>query len=202
MTIAKADILGFVNDVLRRNETDIDTSIELVLADLSDLFLFPTYADQTVLSTAFDLVFPADALTSEEAVTAVKLIDATSQEIKLAVMPGGFEEYQGRMVGDPETLRGIPYQYVVRPPAIHLWPPPSDDYTARVYYFQRAVDADTILLTDDWKPCMFYGAAAQVAAKYGLNNYTALTAWMTLYEKEKAKRRRLMPRDAAIGGRS
>ena len=189
--ILKSQILTFVNTVLRRNETDIDDQIITVLDDLSDLHILRAEdTTQSLTGASETLSYPTDALHTEEAILSVTLKDSAGiTGIPLVVLPGGYLEYLGLCSA---ALRSVPRSMICVPPMIYVYPWPSSDYDATITYHKRhAANPDAIEFADGWRNCLNWGVAAQVAAKYGINNYAAFGVWDAQYQREKAKRKRL-----------
>jgi hypothetical protein len=191
--MTKAEILQFVNTRLRRNETNIDAEIIIVLDDLSDLHVLRGQDEtQTLTATDTALAYPTDALLTEEAILAVQLTDSAGVTGRpLTVLGGGYREYLDLSAAG---LRSVPRSMIAVPPMIYVHPWPSGTYTAVIDYYRRhPANANSIEFGNQWRTCIKFGVTAQVAAKYGINNYAAFSAWDVQYQREKAKRKRLEP---------
>jgi len=191
MAITTGEILTFVNGVLNREETDIDTQLRLVVDDLADLHVLEGLdGTQSLTSTSWHLVYPTDCLDTEEAIISVQLKDSSGiYGPLLKVWPGGWRDHVEYSEGNPS--RSVPACYAINERKIYLDPRPASDYTATIHYYRRhGTSLTTLDFTDDWKRCVLFGAALEVACKYGLPN--AVNLWGGRYEREKEKRRILM----------
>jgi hypothetical protein len=189
--ILKSEVLTFVNSVLRRNETNIDEQIQIVVDDLAAMHVLTDTDDTQSFDNAdFMLDYPTDALETEEAIISVTLTVNGYRSKPLTVIPGGWQEYLRKCSGNLTAARSVVYEMLPQSPYIYLLPPPSQSGTASIYYYKRHSAVGTTLdFSDPWKNCIKFGAASQVAAKYGLNSYNAFTAWDAQYQREKVKQK-------------
>lgn len=191
MAITKTEILTFVNDVLNREETDIDVPLRLVVDDLADLHaLEDVDGTQTLTSTSWYLSYPTDCLDTEEAIVSVQLKDSAGlYGPRLKVWPGGWRDHVEYSESNPS--RSVPAWYAINDRKIYIDPRPASDYTATIHYYRRHGSSLTTLdFTDDWKRCILFGTVLEVACKYGL--VSAVNLWGGRYEREKDRRRILM----------
>lgn len=202
MSITKAEILTFVNKVLQREETEIDVELRNTLDDLADLHcLRGVDSSQTLTSTSSYLVYPTDALHTEEAIISIQLRSpAGVWGPLLRPWPGGAKDHNRFFEGNP--TRSTPEMYWPMQTGLDQWqlvlsPRPSSDWIAWIHYWRRHGAIGTNLeFSDDWRRAILFGAALEVASTYGLDRYIAL--WGARYNQEKDKRRALMLQEPAI----
>jgi len=198
--MTKSDILSFVNSRLRRHETDIDEELRLVLDDLADLLVLRGYDDtQGLTATSLYLDYPSDCLDVQGAIISV-CVDAESDEgSPLPTLRGGWREYRRLCSGNVNALRSTPAAKLAFGGKIYLYPPPGGNYTTRIWYYRRHAEAlEPIEFPAEWDRCIKFGVTAEVAAKYGLNNYQAWQVWNTRYLGQKQERALSLPHDPAI----
>ena len=199
--ITKAEILAFVNRVLHREETDIDAELRLLVDDLADLHcLRAVQATQTLTSTSDHLAYPSDALCTEAAILSLQLRSpAGVWDAPLKPWAAGWPDHCRFYEGNPS--RSTPERYATQEVLgewrIYIDPRPASDRVAWIHYYRRHGAIGTNLeFPDDWRRAVYFGAAMEVAATYGLANGVAL--WGARYNQEKEKRRILMPSEPAI----
>jgi len=184
--IAKADILTFINDVLKRSETaaQVAVPIQTVLNDLSNYdFLTETDTGQSLADGGLTLNYPTDF----KGLVSIVLIDSSSvRQAPLKPLPGGHKEY--RELRDNDSTTGEPEWYSEFDEKFWLWRPAGGTYTTEIEHYRfHPQDVDTILFGDEFRNAIYFGAAYFVALKYGLSRY--IDIWGSLYEREKEMRR-------------
>lgn len=193
MTIAASDILTFVNNALRRSETDIDIQIQAVLDDLSEAdLLHGTDTSQSLESGDTTLDVP----TLCRSIIAITLTnDDDIADEPLRELKGGMLEY--RRLRDNDSATGIPEYYTEFNGYYYLWRPPDGDYDANIEYIKdHAQDVDNIEFGDIFKNAIYAGAAFEVALRFGLERYIAI--WGAKYADAKQKRINAMPMSVHI----
>lgn len=188
MTIAKTDILTFVNSNLNRDETAIDVQIQTVLNDLSNLnFLTATDTAQTLASGDLSLAYPS----LFKSLVSIVLIDSSSiRQAPLKPLPAGHREY--RELRDNDSSTGEPQWYSEFDSKFWLWRPADDAYTSEIEHYKfHAQSVASIEFGDEFKNCLNYGAAYFVALKFALDRYIQI--WGSMYEREKEIRRLSAP---------
>jgi len=191
MALEKADILTFVNGVLRRSETDIDVQIQAVLDDLSDAeFLEETDESQSLENGDLTLDYPTGFIT----VVSISLTDSNGVEwAPLEKLPGGHAQY--RKFRNNDSAAGRPEWYSEFDDKFWLWRPANGEYDAVIEYTKRhpALSGDTgsIEFGDEFKNALNCGAAFQVALKFKLKDYISI--WGPMYETAKEKMRLSRP---------
>jgi len=199
--IKQAEILAFVNRALAREETDISVELRSVVDDLADLHVLRGVDTQELTSTSDRLVYPADSLTTDQAILSVQLRSpAGVWDAPLRPWPGGIRDHNRFYEGNPS--RSTPEYYVAMQSAADGWcifvdPRPASDRTAWIHYYrQHQQDLTSLEFPTEWRRAVNFGAAMEVAATYGLEKSVAL--WGARYQNEKEKRRILAPREPAI----
>jgi len=177
MSILKADILIFVNGVLGRSETDIDSQIKSVINDLRFLNILeatdttPTLADG---STYF--AKPSDF----KSLISIVLNDGSVDLEPLLPMPGGYKGYKEAMESFTSGDESKPKFYAKFGDNIYVYPTADQAYTITFdYYKKHALDPDDIEFDDDLTNCFNFGAAYYTALKRGLSRYIAI--WQQPY---------------------
>ena len=189
MAILKADILTFTNDVLNRNDTDIDTSIGLILRDLAKRHLLEDEdATQTLTSSSDYLSYPSDCMDGEEAIRSVVLTDSSGyKQAPLIVIPGGWDEYLLLMENYTSTDDSSPIYMIGHDRKIWLWPTPGENYTSSIWYYKRTSDPDSIPFSVDFTDALYFGAAMEVAISHKMADQISL--WSQRYAAERTRLR-------------
>ena len=182
MSITKANILTFVNNNLKRAETDIDVQIQHVLDDLSrENLLEEIDTSQSLVSGNTTLTYP----TGYKELVAITLNDGTNEGEPLIKIPGGFKEYRRWMEDETSADYNEPEFYAEFDSKFYLYHPADGAYTATIdYYKYHSQDVETIEFGDQFKKCINFGACFEVACKFSLSRYIAI--WTPRYETEKA----------------
>ena len=177
----KAEILTFVNAVLGRSETDIDVEIQIVLDDLSKHNLLTAEdTDQTLESGDTYLEYP----TGFKQLVSIVLNDGTYDGPPLKKIPGGHKEYRQWMEDETSTDYSEPEWYSEYDSKFFVYHPADGDYTSVIeYYKYHPQDVNTIEFGDEFKNCIKFGTAFEVACAKGLSRYISI--WGPRYEKEK-----------------
>lgn len=184
MSIAKADVLTFVNNQIKKKETDIDVQIQSVLNDLSDEnLLVNTDTDQTLESGSTTLDYP----TGFKDLIAITLNDGTYWGEPLIKLSRGHQEYRELVEESTSAGYGEPEYFSEFNKKFWLWPISDDDYTTRIeFYRHHPQDVDTILFGDEFKNAIYFGSAYHLALRFKLIDYIKI--WGSMYEQEKQKR--------------
>lgn len=177
MSIAKADILTFVNGALKRSfsGTQIDVQIQSVLNKLSAKeLLVGTDTDQSLASDDEYLNYP----TNYKRLISIVLNNGSTDGEPLEPIPGGYLEYLRWMEGAVST--GEPEWFTAHNSKFYVWRPANGAYTASIeFYKNHAKDLDNIEFGDEFTDVINAGAAYKVALRYGLSRY--LNIWEPEY---------------------
>ncbi len=185
MAIVKADILIFVNRVLKTQETagDIDIEIQAVLDNLSEEDLLEATDDTKTLAAlqeSFEL--PSDW---RDYSSITLTTQAGVNQDPLRPIPGGIEEFRAVKSNDSGT--GTPQWYVVFGTTVFLWRPSSGIFTVKQEYTKNhAQDVDNIEFADIFKNTINYGTAAEVAMRF--NRTKGIDIWLPKYLAAKQRR--------------
>jgi len=192
MSIAKDDILTFVNSALKRTETDIDSVIQLVLDDLSEENLLQAEdTTQSLASSGNDADYP----TGYKELIEIVLNDGTYDGQPLEVISR--VEYLRKMKGvisadyaEPEWVNEFNKKFYFVYPA-------DGTYTVKIYYYKyHAQDVDNIEFGDEFEMALKFGTAFFYACMKGLSRYIAI--WGPLYQAKKAAREANKPPRAYV----
>ena len=183
MAILKTDILTFVNRALQRSETDIDIEIQLALNDLSNEdFLEAEDTDQTLASGDLTLDYPTDY---RDLVSIVLINSSSVRGDDLIALPQGFKQYQNLRSNDSTT--DSPEYYAEFERKFHLWRPPGGYFTTEIKYYRfHPQTVGNIIFPDEFRNCIYYGAAYFRALTFGLTRL--INIWGPQYFSEKGQR--------------
>lgn len=201
--IKQTEVLAFVNRVLHREETDISAELRSVVDDLADLHcLRDVDSGQTVTSAQPYVLYPDQALRTEEAIISMQLRDPVSSAWGpvLRPWPGGAADHNQFYANQP--MKDTPAFYHPLQVGMADWrilidPRPACDWQVWIHYYRGHPDSLTTLqFPAEWRRAVQFGTAMEVAASYGLEKSIAL--WGARYAQEKEKRRILLPQEPAI----
>jgi hypothetical protein len=180
MAIEKANILSFVNEQLKRSETDIDTQIKTVINDLR--FLNILEAQDTSLSLDDgDTYF--EEPTGFKLPISIVLNDGSNDLEPLRPMPGGYKGYKQAMEEFTSGDESRPKYYARFNGKIYVYPTADQSYTITLdFYKKHVLDPDSIEFDDDLTNCLNFGATYYTAAKRGLTRY--INIWQPLYQNQ------------------
>jgi hypothetical protein len=202
MGLAKADILTFLNAMLNRSETDIDTYIKACLDDLADENLLvgsATSGDGNVADLASGSTTIALPDNYKE-VIAIKLNDGTNDGPALKPIGGGFKEYRDWMEEEGASDYDEPEWYVEHNGLFYVYHPSDGVYTPTIDFYKYhptlSGDTGTILFGDEFKSALNFGACWFYAVGKGLSRY--INIWGPLYANEKLKREANMKKQPYI----
>ena len=187
MAIAKANILTFVDKVLKTDFTaeganSLDVEIQQTLDDLSEEDLLE--ASDTVTVNIDDETFAVptgfrdfSALTPQNA--------AGTNLDPLIQLPGGIKQY--RELKSHDTSNGIPEFYALFNDLVFMWKNANGTYIiTREYTKDHAQDVDTIEFKDIFKNAINYGVTFEVSRR--LNRTAGITLWGAKYAAAKFNR--------------
>jgi hypothetical protein len=187
MSILRADILTFVNNVLREafSGTQLDEEIKACLADLSKAnLLVDTETDVLTIGDS-SVALPDDFKQEVSIVPSLASVNYTP----LKPFPGGFPKLQDAMTGTPT---GLPEYYAIFNKTMYFYPAASSAYTLTTsYYKHHAKTADTIEFGNDFSNAINFGSAYYAALFRKKSSYIEI--WRPIYEEEKAKMIALTP---------
>jgi len=192
MAILKADIILFVNDVLREaySGTQLDVAIKTCLADLSKANLL-TAQDAHVLTTGDKSFALPDDFKQE--VSIVPSLNSISYS-PLTPFPGGLKAYKEAMATSPA---GLPEYYVIYKKYMHIYPGAGAAYTITTeYYKHHAKTADAIEFDDNFTNAVNFGTAYFKALFSKKSSYVQI--WRPIYKEEKAEMVALIPEQPHI----
>ncbi|MFA5382217.1 MAG: hypothetical protein WC356_03560 [Candidatus Micrarchaeia archaeon] len=187
MGVLKADILTFVNNVLREafTGTQLDEEIKTCLADLSKANLLVGTATNVLTVGDVSVALPTDF--KQEVSIVPSLADVNYSPLK--PFPGGFTKLQDAMTGTPT---GLPEYYTIFNKTMYLYPAASSAYTLTTsYYKHHAKTVDAITFGDDFSNAINFGSAYYAALFRKKSSYIEI--WRPIYEEEKAKMIALTP---------
>ena len=194
--ISAGGVLTFVNNVLRRSETDVDTQLQSTLDDLSQgPYIAGVDSSQSVADGDEYLARPDEYYS----MVSIVLNDGTSDMQPLKAFPGGYKAYKDEKGNVGSVYTSHPLYYVVWGTYIWLYPIPGQTYTARIDYWKvHAQDVDTIEFSDEWRRAVNFGTTFEVAMKYKLADHISI--WGQRYEMEKERQRLSHPGQPRIVG--
>jgi hypothetical protein len=203
MTIAKDDIISFVNAGMRAtfSGTDLDEPIQMTLDDLSQLaVLLLEDTTQALTSSSMYLSYPARALSTERAIKSVRLTDSSSVRCKpLLYLPGGWSEYERYMESFSDSSRGLPTHWVQHASRMYLYPAPDGSYTSSIWYYAAAqAVASGIEFPDDWILAIKYGTIYHKALLR--SDAEQVKFWGPMWMEQRERKRLSIPRDTMIQG--
>lgn len=194
MSIAVADILTFVNNVLHRSpaETDINVQIQTVLDQLSQgPFIEATDSTQSLTSSSEYLTKPDQCFS----LVSIVLNDGSNDLEPLKPMPGGYKALREELGEAQAVTVSNPLYYAEFGGYFWLWPQPAQSYTARIDYYKLhdtdGAENDDIEFGDEWKNAIQFGSAFEAACKFKLADYIEI--WGARYRDEKDKQRLAHP---------
>ncbi|MDO8302919.1 MAG: hypothetical protein Q7T18_06745 [Sedimentisphaerales bacterium] len=178
MSIAKANILSFVNSSLNRKETNIDVAIQMCLNDLSNAsLLIGTDATQGLIDGSTYLSYP----TGLKELISIVLNDSADRP---PLLPMAYEEYLENMA---YPSKSEPEYYSEFNKRFYLWKPSGGVYTSLIsFYKYHPQDVGTIEFGDEFTNAINYGSAAFFAMTKRLTDY--LNIYMPMYQAEKVER--------------
>jgi len=180
MSIDKDDILTFVNAMLNRSETDIDSQIISVIGDLRFLNLLEAQDTDCTLSDGSKYF---EEPTGFKSPISIVLNDGSVDLAPLLPMPGGYKGYCEAMDSVVTGDESRPKYYARFKGKIYVFPTSDQAYTITLdFYKKHALDADTIEFDDDCTSCLNFGAAYYTGLKYGLSRYIA--TWQGPYANQ------------------
>lgn len=202
MTISKSDILAFVNKAVHGNYTgtDLDIEIQMALDDLAGMHcLKDEDTTQKTSGSGYYLNYPSDCLSTEQAIISVTLADASGPWPALTQLTGGWQEYLRAMGFYTDSGRSTPRTMVCNNGKIYLYPAPSGEYDASIFYYKRAqAVALGIEFPDDWKLAVFYGSL--YFTHFLAESSEGMQRSGTMYFAEKERCRIGIPRDLGMVG--
>jgi len=179
MAILKADVLTFVNNVLKEAFTDIDSEILACLADMSKYNFLTDTATDTLTVTDESVALQSDF--RQEVSIIPSLNDVNSPPLK--PYSGGYKELKDMM---GSGITGTPAYYVIYDGKIYFDVAVSSAYVITTeYYKYHAKDADTIEFSEDFTNAINFGAAYYAALFRKKTSYIEI--WRPIYKEEKAK---------------
>ena len=194
--ISAGGVLTFVNNVLRRQETDIDTELQTVLDDLSQGPYIEAVDEEQSLVTGDEYLAQPDRYFS---MISIVLNNGSSDLAPLKAFPGGYKAYRDQL-GDVESVYvSNPVYYTKWGSVIWLFPIPAQSYTVRIdYYKVHDQDVSTIEFNDEWRRAIYFGTALEVALKRKMPD--AINIYNTRYEVEKERQRLAHPGQVRVIG--
>lgn len=182
MSIAISVPLAFVNNQLHRSETDIGTQMKAVLRTISAAMLYKkTVSNLAIASQDTALALPADVIDIDELV----LNDGASDGKPLTRI--SVSEYRLARQNTSADYNE-PQEFAVRINAagntLFLFPASNGSYTGKYEYFAwyNYDGTSEIELPAHFTELINYGAAYEVAVKYGLERYIQI--WGAKYGAE------------------
>lgn len=199
MTIAKANIVPFVNNRLLENfgDDDLDDEIKATLLDLSKFNLLTADpVDIAAVSGAVSIDFPT--LFKRE--VSIVPDDGSVKRRPMIQLSGGYKEY--RQLVSHETLNRTIGQmwYAKHNKKFWIFPTLTQAFTFTVDFYQHhAADADTIAFDDEFTNAVKYGATYHAALFRKKTSY--ISQWLPIYVAERTSMIRMNPPQPSIVGR-
>jgi hypothetical protein len=202
MTIAKADILSFINEAVEASYagTDIDTKIQVALEDLSQMHcLLAEDTTQSLTSGSFYLPYPTNALNTDQAIQSVVLTGSSGATPPLKQIPGGWDAYSQLMEVYSSASGGVSEWMVCHASRIYVYPQPDGTYPAKIWYYKfHPALALGIEFPNEWANALKFGTAYFIGLLGGDDNL--MNRWEPRYFAEKERCRLRIPRDLSIVG--
>lgn len=148
MTIAKADLISFLNSRLERGETNIDSLLRETLLDLS--LRVPALADTEDVSLA-------EGDKSKPLPTGFRDLIAITMDGKPLGRINSFENYLELIKNETESNYSKPTKFIIHGGNIYFYHTSDDDYTATIYQSKITTDTNTIQLDDRFENALKYG---------------------------------------------
>lgn len=185
MSIAKNEIVDFVNDQLNRSKSEYDDEIRSALKDISMLGDFLMGHDDTQTITAADKYFAEPD--NYKSLAAIILNDGTydSEPLKPTF---GRKGYLESTANQTDSNRSTPTHYDHWLNRFYVAPWPLLSYTVKIdYYMLHPEDIDTILLPDELRYWVYALTTAKVASQLGEGFEKQTAKWFAITARERKK---------------
>ncbi len=199
MTIAKTDILTFVNVALQEEfvQADVDPAIKATLTDLAKYnLLTATPATSAQVSGAKFIPFP----TLFKKLISISPNDGSVDRNPLIALGGGYKEYKRNLSGTQVNATIGQMWFAQHNKKFFVYPTLSQDITFTIDYYQHSArDVDNIAYGDEFANALDYGTTYHAALFRKKTSY--IDIWLLIYLAERGTMIAMNPPQPSIVGR-